>query len=443
MLAPILRTEEGADALPAGVHGVRSATAAPVVAVVGMGYVGLPTALALVSAGFGLIGIDASESRLQDIRDRSADLIPKHVGRLAAALHSPRFALTSDAAALCESDAIVICVPTPIDADRRPDLRCVEAACETVVEHARPGQTIVLTSTTHVGTTRELLVEPLEHRGLSVGDDVFVAFSPERIDPGNVRHDQDEVPRVIGAVTPACAARACALFAPICAGVHVVSSPEAAELTKLHENSFRAVNIAFANEMAGAALELGLDPVEIVDAAATKPYGFMAFQPGPGVGGHCIPCDPHYLLAPLRRRGHRMPLVERAMEAIADRPAQVVDRAAEVLARDGVDLRGARVLVVGVAYKPGVQDVRESPALEILDRLSARGAQVSYHDPLVRTAELGKLTLLSVTRPRPDDHDLVVVLTVHPRRSYAWLDECERVLDCTYRTASGRVRSLL
>lgn len=422
---------------------VRAATAAPTVAVVGMGYVGLPTALALSTAGFGVVGIDASEGRLRNIRERSVDLVAKHQGRLTAALGSTRFALTTEPAALASADVVLVCVPTPITPDRLPDLRFVEAACREVVRHAQAGQTIVLTSTTHVGTTRELLIGPLEARGLQVGRDVFVAFAPERIDPGNVRHDQDDVPRVVGPETRECARRVHALFAPIASAVHEVSSPEAAELTKLHENTFRAVNIALANEMAGACLAYGLDPAEVLDAAATKPYGFMPFHPGPGVGGHCIPCDPHYLIEPLAAKGVEAPLVRTAMDAIAARPGAVADRVCALLDEYAPTGRAPRVLLVGMTYKPGVSDVRESPAVEVLRLLVEHGVEVAYHDPLVPTLEVGPLALIGVADPEPSDHDLVVVLTVQPRADLTWLDECEHVLDCTYRGSAGRRRHLL
>jgi nucleotide sugar dehydrogenase len=422
---------------------VRAASAAPTVAVIGMGYVGLPTALALSAAGFGVVGIDVSDGRLRDIRERSVDLVAKHQGRLTAALASQRFALSADPASMRAADAVLICVPTPIDHDRRPDLRHLASACADVVRHARPGQTIVLTSTTHVGSTREHLIEPLQARGLRVGEDVFVVFSPERIDPGNVRHDQEDVPRVIGPATPECARRAHALFTLIASRVHQVSSPEAAELTKLHENTFRAVNIALANELARATLAYGLDPAEVLDAAATKPYGFMPFHPGPGVGGHCIPCDPHYLLEPLDAKGVAAPLVRCAMDAIAARPREVADRAIDVLREGGTAGRAARVLLVGMSYKPGVSDVRESPGIEVLRLLHERGLSVAYHDPLVPTLCVAGLSLIGVARPRPEDYDLTVVLTVQPRADLSWLQECEHVLDSTYRGTEGRRRHVL
>jgi UDP-N-acetyl-D-glucosamine dehydrogenase len=413
---------------------------AATVAILGLGYVGLPTALALSTAGCHVLGVDVSPARLEAIRGGDVDLTLRQCARLAPALERDDIELTADGARIAAADAVLICVPTPVDEDRRPDLRYVASACDTAVRHARPGQLLVLTSTTHVGTTREMLIEPLEARGLRVGEDVAVAFAPERINPGSASHDQEAVPRVVGGATPSCAERAAELLGTIAAGVHVVSSPEAAELTKLHENTYRAVNIALANEMADAAGAMGLDPAEIVAAAATKPYGFEAFHPGPGVGGHCIPCDPHYLLAPLHAQGRRSPLVEQAMAGIARRPARVAARVETVLEQLGVPVEGARVLVVGVAYKAGVRDVRESPAVEIITMLSRRGIAVAFHDRMVRRLEIDGLPIPRQTRPRPAEHDLALITSEPAARDREWLDDFAAVLDATYRTAAGRRR---
>jgi UDP-N-acetyl-D-glucosamine dehydrogenase len=413
----------------------------PTVAIVGLGYVGLPTGLALSAAGLGVIGIDVSERRLADVRAERADLLPSDRARLADALRSPYFRLTADMAALAHANAIVICVPTPVNDDMTPDLRYVRDACAAVVAGAGIGQTIILTSTTYVGTTRELLIGPLEARGFTVGENIFVAFSPERIDPGNAAHEQGNVPRVLGGATDACTANAASVLGAIAPSVHVVESCEAAELTKLYENTFRAVNIALANEMAGVSQAYGLDPIEITRAAATKPYGFLAHYPGAGVGGHCIPCDPHYLLAGLRSRGERAPLIERAMSAIAERPRAVARRAAEILDVAGTRVEGARILIVGVAYKPGVRDVRESPALEIIDELEGLGARIAFTDTLVdRIKTRAGTSLTSVRAPRAADYDLALLVTLQPDEDHAWLRHCERVLDCTYRTHAGARR---
>lgn len=417
--------------------------AAPTVAIVGLGYVGLPTALALHDAGAPVLGIDVSERRLIAIRESAVDLPDGDGVRLREALSAGGLRLTSIPEAVAAADAVIVCVPTPVDARRRPDPRALRAACANVVAHARRGQTIVLTSTTYVGSTRELLLEPLAERELHAGEDVFVAFAPERILPGDPTVEQRAVPRVVGGATPRCAERAQALLAPTAGLIHQVSSLEAAELTKLYENTFRAVNLAFANEMATVSTHLGLDPVEIVDAAATKPYGFLAHYPGPGVGGHCIPVDPHYLLDPLREAGLGAPIAEAAMVAIAARPGQVADRALALLRERAVSWEEATAIVVGMAYKPGVADARESPGLEIAERLREAGVDVAYHDPRVEQVRVADGTVLrSVPRPIAGMFDIVVVTALHDGSARAWLADCEHVLDATYRLPFGN-RSLV
>lgn len=403
------------------------------VAVLGMGYVGLPTSLALREAGFPVLGIDISAARLQDIRTGEADLLDRDRPRLDQALQSGLLGLTTDLALLAEADAVIIAVPTPVDEDLNPDLRAVRSACATAVANARVGQTLILTSTTYVGTTRDLLVEPLIDRGFKIGEDVHVAFAPERINPGDALWEQAAVPRVVGGVTADCCEAATRVLAATASQLHVVSSVEAAEFTKLQENTFRAVNLAFANEMAAAAGFYGVDPIEIVEAASTKPYGYLAHYPGPGVGGHCIPVDPYYLLTPLREAGIATPVTENAMAGVAGRPATVADRAIELAGEQ------ASILLVGVAYKPGVEDYRESPALKIAERLLERGATVAYHDPMVTS--VGELA--NVEAPNPADYDLIVVAVVHPGFSYEFLVDAPRVLDATYKTPGGKVRHSL
>jgi UDP-N-acetyl-D-glucosamine dehydrogenase len=404
------------------------------IGIVGLGYVGLPTALAMHHAGRSVLGIDISQKRLAEIREEVCDLTPADCRRLTTALKDEeRFEVTGELSRLAEPDALIVCVPTPVDAHQVPDLQALKGACEAVCRHARAGQTIILTSTTYVGATRDLLVAPLAERDFVIGADVFIAFSPERIDPANTEFPQEVVPRVLGAVTPRCAREAQATIATVAPSVHLVSSPQAAEMTKLYENIFRAVNLTLANEIAEAAGVLGLSAPEIIDAAATKPYGFMPFHPGPGVGGHCIPCDPHYLLWQLRPH-HSMPLVERAMTGIAQRPRRVAERAAEVLAqRAGCGLEDARILLLGVAYKPGVADVRESSALTLIDLLHDRGARVEYHDPLVPVLERRGETLISVPDPEPGEYDLMIAHTLHPEHDYGFAHEGGALLDCTYR----------
>jgi nucleotide sugar dehydrogenase len=403
------------------------------VAIVGMGYVGLPTALGLYTQGINTLGVDLSTARLIAIESGDPDLIPADRTILDDAREDPRFEVTDDVRRLREADAVIICVPTPLDHYLTPDLGPLRGACQTVVDNARPGQTLILTSTSYVGTTAQFLTDPLKARGLLAGQDVFVAFSPERIDPGNAAHGAGSTPRVVGGVTKECTRRARSVLQLLTPVVHEVSSAEAAELTKLYENSFRAVNIALANEFAEICGTLALDPIEITNAAATKPYGFMSFFPGPGVGGHCIPCDPHYLLWQLRKAHSDAPLIQQAMTMIAHRPRRVVDRAVETLSNAGRGTAGARVVVVGVSYKPGVRDLRESSALEIIDGLLAKGAKVDYVDPLVERITLpsGK-TMDTVAEPHGMDWDLALVHTVQPGHDYDWVGHCPIVLDATY-----------
>lgn len=406
------------------------------VAIVGLGYVGLPTALALHRRGIGVVGVDVSPRRIDAIRSRLVDLLPEELAHLEEALEDPGFLVTNDSAAIVPADAVIICVPTPVDAHQHPDLRALSGACASVVEQARPGQVIILTSTTYVGCTNDFLAMPLAERGLLVGEDVYVAFSPERIDPGIAEHVHTKTPRVLGGMTSECTARATRVIKLITETVHTVSSAEAAEMTKLYENTFRAVTLALANEFAGICRALDLNAVEVTDAAATKPYGFLACYPGPGVGGHCIPCDPHYLLWQLRKQRTPAPLIERAMTGIAERPHHVVARAVEVMSDLGRGLSGAAVLVVGVAYKPGVQDMRETPALEIITALEERGARISYHDPLVPAMRLRDGRPMASDAGAPSrEWDLVLLHTVHPGQDYSWVAECPVVLDATYRFA--------
>jgi UDP-N-acetyl-D-glucosamine dehydrogenase len=449
-----------------------------VVAVVGLGYVGLPTAIALRNAGCRIVGIDVSGPRLSAIRRGDAELLDSEQHDLRRHLASDGFVLTNRIKALDAADLVLICVPTPVDEQLHPDPRILREACASVVRHARPGQTIVLTSTTYVGTTRELLATPLSERGLCVGEDVFVAFAPERIDPGVGDHEQLKTPRVLGGVTPACTDRAASVLRHTCKRLHHVSSPEAAELVKLYENTFRAVNIALAFELAEACGAHGLDPIEVTEGAATKPYGFLPHYPSAGVGGHCIAVDPYYLLHDLRERGRPATMAEEALRKVSGRPRHVAWRAHEVLVQLGRPLPKARILLVGASYKPGVADTREAPALEIIARLRSEGARVDYHDPLVPTLTVEGERLRGFAAPAepcprdadahpdapiledgpadtpiledgrsgapildPEGYDLAILATLHPEHDYGWLDRLPAVLDCTYRShAAGQRR---
>lgn len=403
------------------------------VAIVGLGYVGLPTALSLAEAGVAVIGTDISETRLAAIKSQQVDLLDADHDRLSAFLGSDQLVLTTEASAVSRADTVLVCVPTPVDAHLVPDLTALSAACASVVAHAVAGQTIVLTSTTYVGCTRDLLVDPLQDRGLRVGHDVFVVFSPERIDPGVSSHLPERTPRVVGGFTSECTRRATEVLSVSSSMVHAVSCPEAAELTKLLENTFRAVNVALANEFSDIARQFDIDVMEVIAAAATKPYGFMPFYPGPGVGGHCIPCDPHYLLWQLKAQRAAAPVTDAAMASIAMRPRAVVTRAEQILAGSGQALAGSRVLIVGVAYKPAIADVRESPALEIIDQLIHAGASVAYTDPMVEVIRTAKGQMTSVSDPVAETWDLIIVHTLHPVADYSWIAQAHLILDATYK----------
>ncbi|HTU80005.1 MAG TPA: nucleotide sugar dehydrogenase [Solirubrobacteraceae bacterium] len=416
------------------------------VAVVGLSYAGLPTAMALRRAGRRVIGIDTCPSRLLEIRGGRAEVLDVAPAELRERLRDEDFVLSERLEEVQAADAVLICVPAILDAERKPSLEALKRTCAAVVAHARPGQTLVLCSAGYVGATRELLVEPLARRGLRAGEDVFVAFSPERIDPGCSAHDPLRAPRVLGAVSDGCFERAARLLEPICERVHRVCTPEAAEMAKLYESTFRAVNIALAFEIADACRAEQLDPLEVTAAAGTKPFGFMAHLPSAGVGGHGVGVDPYYLLHPLRERGLPAALAEEAMRTLVARPGRVAMRAHELLLASGRRLRDARVLVVGAAYKPGVADSCCAPAVEIISWLAAEDVQVDYHDPLVPVLRVDGEDMYSVepdprrdaSGPGPEDYDLAIIVTLHPGLDYGWLRRCPEVLDCTYGEPTGR-----
>ncbi|WP_420453987.1 nucleotide sugar dehydrogenase [Rubrivirga sp.] len=384
------------------------------VAVVGMGYVGLPLAVAFVEAGFGVVGLDISAVRVAALAAGASHVEDVSDAALARAL-AAGFEVTTDPDVLATVDAISICVPTPLRKTRDPDLSHVLAASEAVAARVRPGQLVVLESTTYPGTTREVLAPLLEERGLTIGVDAFVVFSPERVDPGRTDWTTRTTPKVMGGMTPACLEVGVALYDAAVETVVPVSSPEVAELTKIFENTFRAVNIGLANELLLMCDRLGLDAWEVIEAAATKPFGFMRFTPGPGLGGHCLPVDPHYLSWKLRGLDYTARFIELASEVNTGMPRFWLRKVQDALNERGKAVRGSTVLVLGVAYKPDVSDLRESPALDILALLDEKGADVQYHDPHVPTLRHNRLDLASV----PDldaavrAADAVVLVTDH------------------------------
>ncbi len=386
------------------------------VGIVGLGYVGLPLAVAFAEAGHEVLGVDydrrkvdginAGHSHIEDVSDATLGALE---GRLRAG---------SDAAELAACDAVVICVPTPLTGSREPDLSYLLASATALSGVLHAGQLVVLESTTYPGTTRERLQPILEESGLAAGSDFNLAFSPERIDPGRTDFTLRTTPKLVGGITPACAEAARELYAEICDEVIVLSSPEAAELSKLLENIFRSVNIALVNELAQLCDRLGIDVWEVIDAAATKPFGFMRFDPGPGMGGHCLPVDPFYLAFKARQHDFYPEFVELAGKINQTQPAFCVERIDRALNGARKPVNGSRILVLGVSYKAGVGDIRESPSLTIAKRLIDLGGEVSYHDPYV--PELTELGLASVDLEEALERaDLVAILTAHPGIDYA------------------------
>jgi UDP-N-acetyl-D-glucosamine dehydrogenase len=392
---------------------------APVVGVVGLGYVGLPLALAFAESGATVIGIDLDARRVANVNAGTSFIEDVATAALRAQVRAGRLSAADDFTRLKDADAIVICVPTPLGKSKEPDISYIVEAADAAARVARRGQLIVLESTTYPGTTQEVLVPRIEARGLEVGRDVFLAFSPERIDPGNARYTLRTIPKVVGGLTPACAELAAALYARVAERVVPVSSTATAEMVKLLENTFRSVNIALANEFAIMCRRLGVSVWEVIQAAATKPFGFMPFYPGPGLGGHCLPSDPHYLSWKVRLAGYEPRFIAFADDVNGHMPAYVVGIVTDALNDRERSVRGARILALGMAYKANVGDTRDSPALEIADALLQKGARLDYHDPRVPTVSLGGVKLDSVPWPRDlAAYDAVLILTAHSE--YDW-----------------------
>lgn len=412
-----------------------------VAAVIGLGYVGLPLAMELCEAGYRVVGYDVSERVCALLMRGESHIQDVPAAQVAAHVASGKFVAATEAARLTEADTISIAVPTPLAKTRDPDMSYVVSASDTVAAHAHPGMLIVLESTTYPGTTRELLQPRLEAKGLTVGADVFLAFSPERVDPGNPVYHTKNTPKVVGGVTAACTEVATAFYRSTIDTVVPVSSPEAAELVKLLENTFRSVNIGLVNEMAIVCDRLGVDIWEVIDAAATKPFGFMKFTPGPGIGGHCIPLDPHYLAWKMRALNYKTRFIDLASEVNSAMPDFVVEKVAWALNDDGKAVKGAKVLVLGVAYKKDIDDIRESPALDVIRRLETRGAAVTYHDPHIPSFREDGHEMVGVPLSDAvlDAADAVVVITDHAGVDYQRVaDRAALVVDA--RNVMGRLR---
>jgi len=404
-----------------------------VVGVVGLGYVGLPVALTFAEAGFGVVGVDLDAERVQSLHKGSSYLHDIPDGRLHELLATGRFRAQSSYSGLDDADAILICLPTPLT-DGLPDLSYIVDAGKALVGGLDHDTLIVLESTTYPGTTEELLQPLLEAQGLVAGKDFLLAYSPERIDPGNAFYSFGDVPKVVGGVNASSRTAAQALYEQVIPKVVTVSGTREAELAKLIENTFRHVNIALVNELAVYAHEMDIDIWEAIGAAATKPFGFLPFWPGPGWGGHCIPLDPAYLSYRVRRtRAHEVRFVELAHAVNSEMTRHVVERATRMLNDRGKVPKGARVLGVGVAYKGGTEDVRESPGVKVLAALDARGVKISYHDPLVDSLQIGKRTLRSaaLTPELLHKQDLVIVLVAQEGVDHHLIGvEAPLVFDC-------------
>ncbi len=401
--------------------------AAMKIGIVGLGYVGLPLAVAFAEAGNEVIGLDLDPAKVEALNAGRSYI--EDVPDAVLAPLGERLRATAEYAELGACEAAIVCVPTPLTSSREPDLAYLLEAAGSLAAVLRAGQLVVLESTTYPGTTREQLTPILEQSGLTVGEDLFVAFSPERIDPGRTDYTIRTTPKLVGGMTAACTERARELYALVCDEVVVVSTPEAAELSKLLENVFRSVNIAFVNELAQLCDRLGIDVWEVLDAAATKPFGFMRFDPGPGMGGHCLPVDPFYLGYRAREQGFYPEFIELAGKVNQAQPAFCVERIERFLNQASKPVKGSKILVLGAGYKAGSGDTRESPALTIMRLLSALEADVSYHDPFV--PELEELGLASADLdPALATADLVAIVTAHPGIDYAdVVSKAPRTLD--------------
>jgi len=409
------------------------------VAVIGLGYVGLPLAVALANAGFTVLGYDRDPSRAQALAQGESPIADVPATQVATVVGAGRFLPTADPAVLRQAQVVVICVPTPLTKRKQPDLDCVEAAARDLAAHLQPGTLVILESTTYPGTTQDMLRPLLEESGLQAGRDFFLAFSPERIDPANPRFHLDNTPRVVGGLDPRSGELAAALYQQVSPKVHLVSSPQVAEMAKLVENTFRHVNIALANEMAILCAAMGIDIWEVIEAAATKPFGFMPFYPGPGVGGHCIPIDPQYFSWKVREYDRHARFIELAVEINDHMPYRVVHLVTDALNDQGKPVRGSRILAVGVAYKKDVADARESPALKVIAILQKKGAVTSYHDPYLPTLAESGLTMQSVplTEQVLTESDCVVILTNHAQLDYRLIARCSPLVVDTRNSLKG------
>ncbi len=412
-----------------------------VISVVGLGYVGLPLAVEFAKEGYQVVGVDVSEEKVRLLNEGRSYIPDISTADVAKLVKAGKLSATTDFAALAKADAISICVPTPLSKSKDPDMSYVIAAAQQVAKYAHAGLLIVLESTTYPGTTDELIVPELVQNGFTLGEDVFICFSPERIDPGSQKYGVRNTPKVIGGMTPHCVEVGQALYSKAIEQVVPVSSTRAAEMVKLLENTFRLVNIGLVNEMAVMCDKLDVNVWEVIEAASTKPFGFMSFYPGPGLGGHCIPIDPLYLSWKLKALNYNARFIELASVVNGDMPVYVVGKVIDALNEVQRSVKGSKILILGVAYKRDINDIRESPALDVIRLLQERGAEVTYNDPYIpdlaheglalMSVDLGPAVLASV--------DCVVIVTDHTGYDYEMIGECAKIVVDT-RNAMKKVR---
>jgi UDP-N-acetyl-D-glucosamine dehydrogenase len=408
--------------------------------VIGLGYVGLPLSIELVHAGYRVTGFDVSDQKVKLLNRGKSDIDDVPDSAVANAVKGNKFRATTDPKKLANMDTISICVPTPLSKTKDPDVSYILAAMDWVKRHISKGTLVVLESTTYPGTTEDLILPMLEEKGLKAGQDFFLCFSPERVDPGNATYTTKNTPRVVGGITPECTAIGKLFYEQSIPNIHGVSSTRAAEMVKLLENTFRAVNIGLVNEVAVMCDRLGLDVWEIIDAAATKPFGFMPFYPGPGLGGHCIPIDPHYLSWKLKSLNYYARFIELAGDINSHMPEYVVERIARMLnERASKALNKANLFVLGVAYKKDIKDVRESPALDVIQLLAKQGARVKYNDPFVPEIawNAGSHRSQKLTKAAIAKADATVILTNHSSYDYQWVVDNARMVFDTRNATKG------
>jgi UDP-N-acetyl-D-glucosamine dehydrogenase len=402
------------------------------VGVLGLGYVGLPLSVEFAKMGFKVTGIDQSKEKVAAINAGKSDVEDVAGAIVAALVAAKNLKATTSYAAIQKLDVVVICVPTPLGKTKDPDVSFILAAVQGIKKHLHPQQLIILESTTYPGTTEELILPILEETGLKVGRDFYLAFSPERIDPGNKTYGVKNTPKVVGGITAKCTRIAKLFYKQTISEVISVSSTQSAEMVKLLENTFRSVNIGLVNEVALMCDRLGIDVWEVIDAAATKPFGYMPFYPGPGLGGHCIPIDPHYLSWKLKTLNYWARFIELAGDINANMPTYVVRKVNDALNRKRKSIKGAQILILGVAYKRDISDVRESPALDVIKLLQERGSRVRYNDPYVSKLSLDKceLTSAALTSKLLKGADCVVILADHSDYDYQWIvDNSQSIVD--------------